>query len=52
MTYTETLKYYESIARKEHYTKDREFNKGKDDILKGNIHSDTAKYFLQCLCIP
>lgn len=51
MTYKDTLEYYQSIARKEHYTKDREFNKGKNDIMRGNIHSDEAKYFLLCLCI-
>ena len=49
MTEKETLEYYQSIARKALYTKDREFNKGKDDILQGNIYSDEAKYFLQCL---
>ena len=50
MTYKEMV-YYQSIARKERYTNDRKFNKGKDDILQGNIHTDEAKYFLQCLCI-
>ena len=30
-------------------TKDTKFNKGRKDCIEGNIYTDAAKYFLQCV---
>lgn len=38
----------EEIARRDHKTNDKDFNKGRNDILTGNRTSKEAKYYLQC----